>query len=97
MFLSSDELRLFHFKTKYYSTKKLHSLEYYLRHNNKTPVYKQMHKMVELILTKRGEKTFQNQRIEHIKYLNKCWSLSNPMGRLSANIIGYFYQFVDNK
>ncbi len=95
MFLSSEELILFHSKTQYYSTKKLHELEYYLRYKNKCPVYNQLHEIVEMILITRGEINFLKQRIEKVNYLDKCFSLSNPFGRFSARVIGYFCKFVD--
>ena len=97
MFLSSEELKLFYSETQYYSTKKLHELEYYLRYNKTYPVYNQMHKIVEILLIKRGEHNFLHQRIEEINYLDKCLSLSNPFGRFSARLIGYICKFIDNE
>ena len=97
MFLYSEELKLFYSKTQYYSTKKLHELEYYLRHNNTCPIYNQMHRIIEMLLIKRGEYNFLHQRNENINYLDKCLSLSNPFGRLSARLIGYICKFIDKK
>ncbi len=94
MFSSSEELRLFYRKTQYYSTKNLYELEYYLRYNNKSLIYIKMHRIVQIILIDRGEKTLNYQRIEKIDYLNTCLSISNPMGRLSARIIGYICKFI---
>ena len=97
MFLSSEELKLFHTKTQYYSTKNLHELEYYLRYKNTYPIYIQMHVIVEILLIKRGENNFLRQRIEEINYLDKCLALSNPFGRFSARLIGYIHKFIDNE
>ena len=88
MFLSSSELILFYIQIKSYSTKELFKLEYFLRYNNACIVYNQFHTIVKTILIK---------RIERIIYLNKCLSVSNPMGRLSARLIGYIGSFVKEK
>ena len=97
MFLSSEELKLFYSKSQYYSTKKLHELESYLRYNNTYPLYNQMHEIVEILLIKRGEYNFLSQRIEKINYLDRCFSLSNPFGRFSARLIGYIFKFINKK
>ncbi len=97
MFSYSEELRLFYTKTQYYSTKKLHELEYYLRYNNSYPIYNQMHEIVEMLLIIRGEHNLIHQRIEEITYLDKCLSLSNPFGRFSARLIAYICKFIDKK
>ena len=97
MYLFSEKLKLFHSKTQFYSTKKLHELEYHLRYNNTYPIYNQMHEIVELLLIKRGEYNFLNHRSEQITYLDKCLSLSNPFGRFSARLIGYICKFIDKK
>ena len=89
MFLSSKELKLFYSIAQYYSTKKLHKLEYYLTHKNTYPIYNQMHEIVQVLLIKLGEQNFLNKRIKEINYLDKCLSLSNPFGRFSARLIGY--------
>ena len=97
MFSHSEKLKLFHGKTQYYSTKKLHELEYYLRYNNTYPIYNQMHEIVEMLLITRGDHNFLHQRIEEINYLDKCLSLSNPFGRFSARLIGYICKFIYRK
>ena len=97
MFLHSEELKLFYIKIQYYSTNKLHELEYYLRDNNTYPIYNQMHEIVEMLLIKRGEYNFLHQRIEEINYLDKCLSLSNPFGRFSARLIAYICKFIVKK
>ena len=94
---SSEESSFFYHRSKYFSTEKLHELEYYWRYNSTHPIHKQMHRMIELVLVRRGEKTYKDHRLESINYLDKCWSLSNPMGRLSARLIGYMSQFVERK
>ena len=97
MFIHPEELQLFHSKTQYFSTQRLHELEYYLRYHNTSPIYTQMHQIVKTLLIKRGEYNFLNQRIEEINYLDKCLSLSNPFGRFSARLIGYACKFIDKK
>ncbi len=94
MSLSSDKLKSFYNRTQKISTKKLHELEYYWRYNCTHPIHYQIYQIVEIILINRGEKTFQLKRIEQINYLNKCFSISNPMGRLSARIIGYICKLI---
>ena len=97
MFSYSKELKIFYIKIQCYSTNKLHELEYYLRDNNTYPIYNQMHEIVEMLLITRGNYNFLHQRIEEIKYLDKCLSLSNPLGRLSARLIGYICKFIERK
>ena len=50
--------------------------------------------MVEIVLMDRGIKTARILKNEQINYLDKCLSISNPMGRLSARIIGYLSKFI---
>ncbi len=97
MFSSSEELELFHRQTQYYSTKKLHELEYYLRYNYNYSIHNQMHQIVKILLMTRDENNFLHQRSEAINYLDKCWSLSNPFGRFSARLIGYVCKFIDKE
>ena len=75
MFLSSKELKLFYSIAQYYSTKKLHKLEYYLTHKNTYPIYNQMLEIVQVLLIRRGEHNFLHQKIEEINYLDKCLSI----------------------
>ncbi len=97
MFLYSEELKLFYSKTQYYSTKKLHELEYYLRYNTTYTIYDQMYEIVEILLIERGKHNFRHQRIEKINYLDKCLALSNPFGRFSARLISYICKFVNKR
>ena len=97
MFSHSEELKIFYIKIQYYSTNKLHELEYYLRDNNTYPIYHQMHEIVEMLLITRGKHNSLHQRIDEINYLDKCFSLSNPFGRFSARLIGYICKFIDKK
>ena len=97
MSLSFDELRIFYNRTKYFSTEKLHDLEYYWRYNSRHPIHQQMHRIIEYELVRRGEKDYKDKRSQLINYLDKCFSISNPLGRLSARLIGYMSQFVERK
>ena len=97
MFLHSKKLKMFHNRTQYYSTKRLHKLECYLRYNNTCSMHNQMHKIVEMLLIKRGEYNFLHQRIEEVNYLDRCFSLSNPFGRFSARLISYMCRLIDKK
>ena len=97
MFSSSEELRLFYNRAKYFSNRKLHELEYYWRYNSTHPLHHQIHRIIESTLVRRGEKLYKYHRPELINYLDKCWAISNPMGRLSARLLGYISQFVERK
>ena len=97
MFLSSEELRFFYNRTQYFSTERLHQLDLYWRNNSTHPIHEEMHSLIEIILITRGENTCQDQKLKLINYLDKCWSISNPMGRICARIIGYIGQFVRTK
>ena len=97
MFLSSKDLKTFYDRTQYYSTEKLLKLEFYLRNNCNQPIYNQMYRIIEMTLIKRVEGELKNKRNNHIDYLNKCLSISTPMGRLSASIIKYVFQILKNK
>ena len=89
MFLSPKDSALFYGKAAFFSTSKLHALDEYWSHNISHPTHQQIHEMIESILIKRGEKTLKHERINLIRTLEKSFSISNPMGRLSANIIGF--------
>ena len=97
MLLSPDQLIFFHERIQYFSTNKLHELDYYWRNNSTHPIDIQMHRMIKMVLSNRSRKSFHNKRSELIKHLEKSLSLSNSMGRLSARIIGYMSQFVELK
>ena len=73
MFSHSEELKLFYIKIQYYSTNKLHELEYYLRDNNTYPIYNQMHEIVEMLLITRGKHNFLHQELKKlITLINAC-------------------------
>ena len=76
----------------------MYQLEYYWRYKTTHPIHQKMHRMIESVLVSRAEKkTYSYPRLELINYLDKCWSISNPMARLSLRLIGYMSQFVERK
>ena len=89
MFLSPIDTEFFYGKANFFSTSKLHALDKYWSNNCSHPTHQQIHEMIESILIQRGEKTLKHERIKLIRSLEKCFLISNPMGRLSANIIGF--------
>ena len=88
MFLTPTDLELFYAKAVFFSTSKLHALEEYWSEHSSHPTHQQIHKMIESVLIQRGEKTLKQERLNLINKLEKSFLISNPMGRLSANIIG---------
>ena len=88
MFLSPKDSELFYGKATFFSTSKLHALDEYWSNNSYHPIHKQIHEVIERILIQRGEQTLKVERLNLIMSLEKSFLISNPMGRLSANIIG---------
>ena len=88
MFLSPNDSELFYGRVVFLTTSKLHALDEYLSKNSSHPTHQKIHEMIENILIQRGEKTLKQERINLLKSLEKSFQISNPMGRLSANIIG---------
>ena len=76
-------------KTESLSTKQLHELDLYWKKNSENTIDEQLHGMVELVLNYRGEKTLRQLRQEKIERLNKCLSISHPLGRLFSNLKKY--------
>ncbi len=88
MFLFENDTEFFYCKAAFFSTSKLHALDEYWSKNTSHPTHEQIHEMIESLLIQRGEKTLKNKRLHLISNLEKSFLISNPMGRLSANIIG---------
>tara|TARA_B100001996_G_C18484628_1_gene525155 strand:+ start:214 stop:519 length:306 start_codon:yes stop_codon:yes gene_type:complete len=88
MFLSPNDSELFYGRVVFLTTSKLHALDEYWSKNSSHPTHQKIHEMIESILIQRGEKTLKQERINLLKSLEKSFQISNPMGRLSANIIG---------
>ena len=97
MFLSAADSRFFHYRAECFSNNKLHSLDKYWSKNNLHPMHKQIHQIIEDILIKRGEKTLRQKRLDLIMNFERSLSISNPLGRLSANIISFISYFVISK
>ena len=97
MFLSQNDTEFFLSIATFFSTNKLHALDEYLSKQSSQPRYEKIHKDIESILIKRGEKTLRNERLKLIKSLEKSLSISNPMGRFSANIIGIITKIILSK
>ena len=88
MFLSPNDSDFLYGKAAFFSTSKLHALDKYWRDNSTHPTHEQIHKMIEKVLIQRGEKTLKQERVYIINKLEKSFLISNPMGRLSATLIG---------
>ena len=93
MFLSSADSIFFKNRAECFSNSKLHALDQYWSINNSHPMHQQIHEIIENILNTRGEKTIRQSRLELIMNFERSLSISNPMGRLSANIISFFSYF----
>ena len=89
MFISPNDENFFQGKAIFFSTSKLHALDKYWSKNSSHPIHHQIHKMIENVLIERGEKTLKQERLNLISKLEKSFLISNPMGRFSANIIGF--------
>ena len=87
MFLSQNDSELFYGKALFFTTSKLHALDEYWSKNSSHPTHHKIHEMIESILIQRGEKTLKQERINLMNNLEKSFQISNPMGRVSANII----------
>ena len=97
MFVSKNESEFFYGKAVMFSTNKLHALDQYWSNNNSHPMHQQIHEIIENILKKRGEKTLRQSRLDLVSNLERSLSISNPMGRLSANIIAFISKFAISK
>ena len=87
MFLSSKNIEFFYSNAIFFSTPKLHALDEYWSNNRSHPTHQKIHEIIEHILIQRGENTLKKERLNQIMNLEKSFLISNPMGRLSANII----------
>ena len=97
MILSTDDSILFRNRAECFSNSKLHALDRYWSINNSHPMHEQMHQIIEDILNSRGEKTIKQSRLDLVRNFERSLSISNPMGRLSANIISFISCFVISK
>ena len=94
MFLSLADSIFFKNRAECFSNSKLHALDQYWSINNSHPMHQQIHEIIENILNSRGEKSIRQSRSDLIKNFERSLSISNPMGRLSANIISFISYFV---
>tara|TARA_Y100001968_G_C18806892_1_gene458253 strand:+ start:141 stop:461 length:321 start_codon:yes stop_codon:yes gene_type:complete len=94
MFLSSTGSYFLYNRAKCFSTIKLHELDQYWSNCKSHAIHQEIHEMIESILINRGEKTLRQKRLDVIKHLDKSLSISNPSGRLSANIIAIVNKFL---
>ncbi len=88
MFLSSKNIEFFYVNAGFFSNRKLHALDEYLSNNRSHATHQQIHEIIEIHLSQRGEKTLNQIRLCQIRKLERSYLISNPMGRFSANIIG---------
>ena len=94
MFLSTADSKFFIYRAECFSNSKLHSLDQYWSDNNTHPMHQQIHEIIENILIKRGEKTLRQSRLDLVMNFERSLSISNPMGRLSANILSFISHLV---
>ena len=98
MFLSSKNIEFFYGNADFISNRKLHALDEYWSNNRFHPTHQQIHEIIEIHLIQRGEKTLNQIRLCQIRKLERSYLISNPMGRFSANIIGYITKLlISNK
>tara|TARA_Y100001968_G_scaffold306986_1_gene324342 strand:+ start:309 stop:617 length:309 start_codon:yes stop_codon:yes gene_type:complete len=98
MYLSSADSKFFIYRAECFSNSKLHSLDKYWSKNNTHPMHQQIHEIIESILIKRGEKTIRQKRLDLVMNFERSLSISNPLGRLCANIISFisYFLFLNN-
>ena len=89
MFISPNDSDFYFCKEALLSTSKLHALDEYWSKRRSHPKHQKRHEIIEYILIQRGEKTLKQERLNYIISLEKSFLISNPLGRLSANIIGF--------
>ena len=98
MFLSSKNIEFFYSNAGFFSNRKLHALDEYWSNNRSHPTHQQIHEIIEIHLIQRGEKTLKQIRSCQIRNLERSYLISNPMGRFSANIIGFLTKLlISNK
>ena len=97
MFLSTKNSESFFSNIRFFSTRKLHALDEYWSNNSSHPIHQEIHNMIESLLIQRGEKTLRQERLHLIRKLERSFSISNPMGRFSAMIIGLITKFLISK
>tara|TARA_B100000700_G_C14555613_1_gene628660 strand:+ start:265 stop:582 length:318 start_codon:yes stop_codon:yes gene_type:complete len=97
MFIYPDDSYFYFSKEAMLSTSKLHALDEYWSKRKSHLTHQKRHEIIEYILIMRGEKTLKQERLNHIISLEKSFLISNPLGRLSANIIGFAYKILLSK
>ena len=97
MFLSPENSESLNGNEYFYYICKLHDLDKYLSNNCYHPNHQKIHKKIESLLIQNGEKTMKQEKIYIIKKLERSFSISNPIGRLSANIIGVITKLLISK
>ncbi len=97
MFLSPKNAEFFYSNAEFFSTSKLHALDQYLSNNSSNYTHQQIHQIIESLLIQRGEKILKQEKLYLIRKLERSFLISNPMGRLSANIIGLITKILISK
>ena len=97
MFLSPENSESKNGNEYFYYICKLHDLDKYFSNNCCHPKYQKIHKKIENLLIQSGEKTMKQEKIYLIRKLERSFSISNPMGRFSANIIGLITKLLISK
>ena len=97
MFLSQKDAEFFCENADCLSTSKLCDLDEYCSNNTSHPIYQEIHEMIEILLIQRGEKPLKQKRLLLLRELERSYSISNPMGRFSANIISLITKILISK
>ncbi len=97
MFLSPENSESQNGNEYFYYICKLHDLDKYFSNNYCHPKHQKIHKKIENLLIQSGEKTMKQEKIYLIRKLERSFSISNPMGRFSANIIGLITKLLISK
>jgi len=97
MFMSQKDKDFFCVNADCLSTSTLLALDEYWTNNRSHPIHQQIHEIIETLITQRGEKPLKQKRLLKLMILERCFAVSNPMGRFSANIISHVTKFMIKK
>jgi len=97
MFLSQKNSESFNEKENFFYICKLHDLDTYWSNKRCHTTHQKIHKKVESRLTQLSETTMKQEKMYLIRKLERSLSISNPMGRFSANIIGLITKILISK
>ena len=73
MFLSSKNIEFFYGKAGFFSNRNLHALDEYWSNNRTHPTHQKIHKIIEIHLIQRGEKTLKQKRLCQVRKLERSY------------------------